>query len=64
MMSEAFNIMNGMPSATMNGGHWDAVKSAMARAFAGAKSIGKWAWMNRDVIIPLAKGAGMALSVI
>jgi len=64
LMSEAFNIINGMPSSSMNGGHWDIIKQAMARAALGAKSIGKWAWANKDVLIPLAKSAGMAISVL
>jgi len=63
LISEAFNIINGMPSATMNGNHWQAVKDVMARAFTGAKAIGRWAWMNKDVLIPVAKSA-MALSVM
>jgi len=64
MMSEAFNIINGMPSATMNGDHWQVIKAAMVRALAGAKAIGRWAWSNKDVLIPLAKSAGMAISVL
>jgi len=56
MMSEAFNIMNTMPTATMNDAHWGFVQRVLQRAKQGAVSIGKWAFANRETIMGVAKG--------
>lgn len=61
MMSEAFNIINQMPTATCNDGHWDYVKQIVARARAGAMSIGKWAWSNRETLLTTGAAVVSAL---
>jgi len=64
LMSEAFNIMNTMPTATMNGAHWDFVKKIMGRAAQGAKQIGSWAWANRETIMGVGKGIASLASAV